>query len=558
MEYKSLPATRSTISGSGADPRTANTLILFEEFVPLEYREQLAIKSSNRRRLPSLFASGKKQWKQAQTLNGRPYVVGHVPRSPSYREVEFERMLHGNNATKVITLTKTPRVHSAVSTVPAEPPREAPPPLPQINKNLLVQPRPMVAESEQPPAPRSDELHSDSTMTPSNKKSRFRLPPTPGSNRKSMIPAEYSTVEFETRMASYSDDEHNATLNEPEHIKQKRRESSTDAWVDILVGSQSRRLGGQDAELPSERRRGSPLNKHSDPDIASKEVAQVLAAIRSPTPPSLDDKVDSDFEPHSHIPDSDVDEIETVPRRSNARSESETEEEVGLAYDQSEDGHTAPPVTSQRRLGYFDLHPERRHVTQSMIDEDPRDKLAQDESEPESDDEGYDESIARGSSPSGRPLGGIRPLPATPPVGVVKAQPVVQDPVTPPKVATPPLATNGSAEKATPSKTAALIEMYRERERGVPAPPKTSVAPVPIVITPLAPSRLPVRSASLQKDPVPAAIPALSPKVSPQPSPEPVLMDLPRIPLEETGRNSPARYVHGAPLHNVVEEEEEE
>ncbi|PPQ99370.1 hypothetical protein CVT24_009200 [Panaeolus cyanescens] len=563
VEYKSLPAARSTISGSGVDPRTATTLILFEEFVPLEYREQLAIKSSNRRRLPSLFASGKKQWKQAQTLNGRPYVVGHVPRSPSYREVEFERMLHGNNATKVITLTKTPRVHSAVSTAPPELPRDPPPPLPQINKNLLASTKPVVPEPTEPhPAPKSDEFHSDSTMTPSNKKSRFRLPPTPGSNRKSMIPAEYSTVEFETRMASYSDDEHNATLNEPEHIKQKRRESSSDAWVDILVGSQSRRLGGQDAVLPSEKRRGGPLNKHSDPDMASQEVAQVLAAVRSPSPPSLADHVDpSDFEPHSHIPDSDVDEIETVPRRSNARSESDTEEEVGLAYDQSEDGHDVAPVApSQRRMGYFDLHPERRKAADSMIEVDPRDRLAQDESDSGSDDEGYGGPNGRGGSPPAGALPqGVRPLPATP-AGMVKPQPSTQTPVTPPKAAAPPATspatTNGSAEKATPSKTAALIEMYRERERGGVSPSKapSGAAPIPIVITPLAPSRLPVRTASLPKEPAPVP----SPKVSPQPSPEPVLMDLPRIPLEETGRSSPARYVHGAPLHNVVEEEEEE
>jgi hypothetical protein len=44
-------------------------------------------------------------------------------------------------------------------------------------------------------------------------------------------------------MASYSDDEHNANLHETEAVKQKRRDSESrdDAWVDILIGSQTRR-----------------------------------------------------------------------------------------------------------------------------------------------------------------------------------------------------------------------------------------------------------------------------------------------------------------------------
>jgi hypothetical protein len=76
IEFKSLPLTRSTVSG-GADPRTSSSVFLFEEFVPLEYRQQLS-------------AGVQKQWKQAATLNGRPYVVGHVPRGFNSQEEEFE------------------------------------------------------------------------------------------------------------------------------------------------------------------------------------------------------------------------------------------------------------------------------------------------------------------------------------------------------------------------------------------------------------------------------------------------------------------------------------
>jgi hypothetical protein len=38
---ESLPLTRSTVSGR-ADPRTSSSVFLFEEFVPLEYRQQLS------------------------------------------------------------------------------------------------------------------------------------------------------------------------------------------------------------------------------------------------------------------------------------------------------------------------------------------------------------------------------------------------------------------------------------------------------------------------------------------------------------------------------------
>jgi len=406
-----------------------------------------------------------------------------------------------------------------------------------------------------------------------------------------MIPAEYSTVEFETRMASYSDDEN--PRDEPEHVKQKRRESNTDAWVDILVGSQDRRMGGQDAEMGvgTDRKR-MPRNRQSDPDIVGLEVAQVLAAVpnRSPSPPSMLERVDQSYDMDQHVKDLDIDEVETVPRTSDARS-AETDESdpiTGLAYDAPSQGHgdaDAPtePMNArqmarhQRRLGYFDLHPERRKAAaQSMIDEDPRAKLARDDS----DDEDDDDERLYGPPESVRPLpvppGTAAPIPQPPifepaplvpkksTVSALNQSPEVQQVNT--TLTTPTTPTNGhGALPVTPSKTAALIEMYRERERGG-TPPKTvtPVVPVPIVIAPLAPSRLPIRSGSLGKDstslpPAPLVAAPTPSKVLPKPSPpeEADHIDLPRIVLEDTGRNSPARYIHGAPLHNVLEEEEE-
>ncbi|TFK38371.1 hypothetical protein BDQ12DRAFT_683547 [Crucibulum laeve] len=628
VEYKSLPPSRSTASG-GSDPRTSTTLVLFEEFVPLEYRQQLAVTSSSRRRLPSLFSTSNKskQWKQAATLNGRPYVVGHVPRSPSYREVEFEGLLRGGAATKVISLgSKNPPATPTSKT--AAPPAQAPAPPPLRNKIssplYIPDTQPQPETPQRPPQqpqlpPKSEDFHSDSTLSPSvNKRhSRFKLPggipvPSPGGVRKAgLAPSEYSTVEFETRMASYSDDEYTSGMPEPEAEKQKRRESRDDAWVDILVNSQSRRMGGQDAELsPGERRRGVK-GRRSDPDLASLEVAQVLAAIqnRSPSPPSpsgvVEDRVDRDHGIDRHVDDFDV-EIETVPRTSDARSAYTDEEEDGvvLAYrddddepEPMEDMETPPSpepelttpeqTKEQRRLGYFDLHPERRPAPQRpSMDEDPRARLARDDSDEESDDEPIQTTTTH-----------IRPLPVPP---VRDASPALQsspepdiipyDPPAPvetkreperalplPPIPVPHGNGNGhtiAAATPAPSKTAALIEMYRERERGASPQLTPSPAPVPAVIAPLAPSRLPVRSVSLPKEPVPLpATPspptltpptltpplAPSPKVSPRISPPNVPgVDLPQIPFVDPGRASPARYIHGAPLHNVLEEEEEE
>ena len=106
IEFKSLPLTRSTVSGS-ADPCTFSSVFLFEEFVPLESCQQLSMGVQNKRTLASFFSPGKsKQWKQTATLNGRPYVVGHVPRGLNSREEEFEGLLWGNNSsTKMISLS---------------------------------------------------------------------------------------------------------------------------------------------------------------------------------------------------------------------------------------------------------------------------------------------------------------------------------------------------------------------------------------------------------------------------------------------------------------------
>ena len=107
VQITSLPFTRSTVFGV-TDLRTSSTVFLFEESAPLDYCQQLSAGVQNKRTLASFFSLGKtKQRKQATTLNGCPYIVGHVPRSLNSCEAESEGLLHGNNSlTKVISFSR--------------------------------------------------------------------------------------------------------------------------------------------------------------------------------------------------------------------------------------------------------------------------------------------------------------------------------------------------------------------------------------------------------------------------------------------------------------------
>ncbi|KAJ7149733.1 hypothetical protein C8R46DRAFT_915583 [Mycena filopes] len=613
VEYKSR---------SGAQQDSGSTLVLFEEFVPREYRLALAgaAPPGTRRRLPSLFspspspAMGGKTWKQAQTLNGRPYVVGATPIvTGSTRELDFDSMLRAQGGTKILSLgTKR-----AVSTGPMSPPDLGPAHSPiTMARTQSNDTHASSGESETPGRDRDKEKAAKRQSG-----ARFRLPggmipgPSPGIGgrvRAGMPPAEYAAVEFETRLAGESDDE-GAAGAEEEAAKQRRRESASDAWVDILVGSmQGRRMPGQDAELGrgSARRRAAFIGG-VDPDLENMEAAKALAAAtmgreQSPDPEELDRRREQRARERENerLRDSDVVEIERVPRASEQSDRSGEDGAASDGYGPPTDGEddeddlptpgghkTVSPrqeARNQRRLGYFDLHPERRPASSiSTTDDDPRSLL----SGTDSDDE-HDVVV-----PVPRNLDAIRPLPTPtgpPPISPIspvdiphfddaenrrradqehgrsKVDPVILTPNNP----------NGnghtiaSPTPAAPSKTSALIDMFREREqRGSPAKPPAGAAPAAIV----APSRLPVRvapgpslSPNSAKPPAPLPKTPPAPAASPLPkTPAPVqapatkssppLLDAPGSPLPpDSGRASPARYVHGAPLHNVLEEEEEE
>ncbi|KZP09242.1 hypothetical protein FIBSPDRAFT_873848, partial [Athelia psychrophila] len=196
----------------------------------------------------------------------------------------------------------------------------------------------------------------------------------------------------------------------------------------------------------------------------------------------------------------------------------------------------------RQMVSYFDLHPERRPKPRASDeeDDDPRARLAQ-----------SDESHEDNANPARMSAIDVPDF-ATPEEERHQQETGHSrvESMTLPTIIIPP--------PRTTSKTAALIEMYRGKE-------KEGNSPVGLD------SRLPMRSASKESLPLPPTPPVkvltpppasptpLADELEEEPTPEvdPELAP-PAVELAASGRDSPARYIHGAPLHNVVEEEEED
>ena len=463
-------------------------LLLFEEFVPREYREQLTVPKKKRLfARPGIFSSdssSKKQWKPAPTLNGRPYVIGSTPQPPSSdRAADFESLLRNSESTtRVITLSR------GVST------REHPIPTPLVTSSQLP-------KEDIPPVPPLP--HSISSPVKASRP-KFRLTT---SKRARTMPAEYDDVDFEMRETSDSDmsgasTPRNGTANGNGQLKSERRQSKDDAWIDILVGDSSkRRLAGQDAELKP--RSGKLRNNRSDPELAQKEIEEALSRAGAPPP-------DDDFFHHPS---------QGLHRYADGAGEVRISEEVAPEpypyslhplgrpdVDGSEGGYTsggegpmirvqsptiASSVASAPYTSQYVPHEDNVSEFEAM------NVVAGQEMEiPDADvDEGsaWPQSATLPASP-----GPIRPLPVTP-----------------------------TETKASKGKVGGLVDMYQQKagSEGERVPPP--------------------RGASLNGPTAKTVPPPLEPvDVSP--------------PLEpNTGRVSPGRYIHGAPLHNVIEEEEE-
>jgi len=147
---------------------------------------------------------------------------------------------------------------------------------PEISSPLFVAPR-----EETTPRPSTPVIQTVTQAgiqgTRNANKRRFRLPTglprSPHPRTSGLTPSQAEDVEFEARLASYSDDELNSTnANSRKMTKEERRRSKDDAWVDILVASHSRRAGNQDGEY---RRPGGPRprNASRQDSVVSQEVA---------------------------------------------------------------------------------------------------------------------------------------------------------------------------------------------------------------------------------------------------------------------------------------------
>jgi len=337
------------------------------------------------------------------------------------------------------------------------------------------------------------------------------------------------------RLASYSDDELNSGLGRP-MTKQEKRQSKDDAWVDILVSGSSRRFGGQDAVLRARR---------SDPDLMKQEVAQVLAAVQG-HPPSDDEQDEVVMEP--------VDE----PTRFSVENPPSSSDHGPFGVSTAEEGEEESiPTPARRRPGYFDLHPERRRGVFSTAEDDPRSRLAYDDSDSETDyprKESLDWGRQSGDNEPERfapvPTQAVTPpraLPLKPDARSLSPNPTNGEGLLPSPMITPP------PSQPSKSKTSSLIEMYREKERAAAQPdpqparlsPQPPASPQPGPPEPIRPLPL------LVSKPGPSDAPPPQPRTPSPGASEDTLANFDKSP---TG---PGRYIHGAPLHNVLEEEED-
>jgi len=90
--------------------------------------------------------------------------------------------------------------------------------------------------------------------TGNTNKRHFRLPTgilhSPHLYTSGLTPSQAEDIKFETCLASYSNDKLNSiNTNSRKMMKEERRRSKDDAWVDILVVSHSYHAGNQDADV---------------------------------------------------------------------------------------------------------------------------------------------------------------------------------------------------------------------------------------------------------------------------------------------------------------------
>ncbi|KIJ44471.1 hypothetical protein M422DRAFT_252076 [Sphaerobolus stellatus SS14] len=676
VEYKSMPQSRPTLPP--ADPRTATSLWLYEEFVPAEYRAQLTAPKRKIIPFPSFIRTGAHPAHHASTAPSRGSAAARIPNA---RELEFEGLLNGNTVTKVLSLggerdrvasgmsggmaiSSPLYVGAASSSTSTNPPPTSsvgvsaatrlnasafqpqaqatshpsaknnstdkghPALPPALNLNTKTQAttaipstptqpgQPSTPNQASAPPPASAPSTSTPTLPPTpshaSKRSSF-LPPLPGRStltRKGLAPAEYdATLEFETRtMRMGSDEEEGSDDGKRTNGKgkgRKEKERDEDAWVDILVGSQ-RRMDGQAAVMRGTagggKGRGTGVGtgaagirkRRSAEDVDPQRVhEEIERALREAGPEPVDDLV---------VPmrggGGGVGVLDAVDADADVEDEEEEDEDV---YGRQSAYHSESASDETETIHSADFEPIP-HMRTASTDE-------------------------RASTPTGR-AGAISPNPHPRSISPNPHPPAMLNPHAIPSEA-PPKPPSKLPGKGVNS----LIEMYRERDASSSASSSPANVRINTVAGTLGASRLPVRStslvptspnpsngkSSLPLPPLPSnaasttrsASPLLSKSkasslpiptsllpgggarsLSPSPAPSSPLPQPPHpVPVSqfddsdnedananetetETGSLdgdlesylnrhvtvNPAtpRYVHGAPLHNVMEAEEEE
>ncbi|KAF8756502.1 hypothetical protein RHS01_04262 [Rhizoctonia solani] len=510
VDYKALPPTGPLLSlSTSSDPRTSNQWFVFEEFVPREYRDQLTNPKKKRNALG--FTIKPKQWKPATTLNGKPYQSGMVPSSPGLRESsntrdsDFDAMLSSRGVTRKISVgtQEEGSIESGTGILITAP----------LYTTGSSEVTPTTPTPKRPTA--SPRFGGTATRSGGGLSARFKLGST---SKRGMVGSEYdSSLEFETRTASETSDGGSPDQSHPPvrsfglpspGRNHSRRQSKDDAWVDILVADQGRRMRDQDASFrngagptafptvvhgsTSTLRRG---RANSDPDMPRGSVYgdneadfTVTSAPVPVSPPSRFRFVEDEEEmeiTRVDSPDPAGGSQAAYTRDSEISYSQDTygrDSQGPYGRDSRDSGHLREPTSSEPV-------PPGRPSYESAEDYEPDSDF-----EPTSDG-GHTQEMTSASRRLGDDTAG----------SIAFSDLSIDDPTT--------------SSLGQP--------MYAERDKEALAAPK--------------PSRLPVRVGSnIKSDELGESLPAP-----------------PIPPALEPGRASPSRYVHGAPLQNVEEEPDE-
>jgi hypothetical protein len=511
IDFKALPSNPSTTSlhAQATDPRTSNQWFVFEEFVPREYRDQLTNPKKKRNALG--FTVKPKQWKPAQTLNGKPYTSGMAPQSPGFGASEFDAMLKSTRGMTRKISAGDDTTESWHANLPVKNGAPLGISTPTFAVPLQPQPEPLTLAPSTPKRPPASPRAMGSATRSGGLASRFKI----GSAKRGTVGSEYDpSLDFETRTASEGS-EGSPDRMFPERSfglgglgspgkKHARRQSKDDAWVDIMVADQSRRLRDQDASF-----RGGVGGGLAFPAESSSTLRRGRA--------SSDPDIQQGHQKHRTTYGDNEDDFTTgtapVPASPPAGYLSSDEEIMPIPREASPDpaGHIFEPEPAEP------VAPGR--PSQETRYEEDRDEFeAESDFEPTSDDHhGRDQDLTTQSFAVSD--GGFREDDLT---TSSFGQPI--SPLLLPRRGG--LDNNGDRPATAIS---SLINMYSERDAQAQGGA-------------VRPSRLPVRATTKEAVPVPVDDALVAPPIPP---------------ALEPGRASPSRYIHGAPLHNVLEEEDD-